>query len=47
VRAVHSGAVKIANFEVGGYVFAVESDPKLIIVRPVTAYPTPDYGEGD
>ena len=28
-------------------VFTFEDDPDLIIVRPVTAYPVPEYGEGD
>ncbi len=28
-------------------VFAFEDDPDLIIVAPVTAYPVPEYGEGD
>jgi hypothetical protein len=28
-------------------VFALEDDPGLVIVRPVTAYPTPEYGDGD
>jgi uncharacterized DUF497 family protein len=26
-------------------VFSVEDDPELIIVRPVTAYPVPEYGD--
>jgi hypothetical protein len=28
-------------------VFTFEDDPDLIIVRPVTAFPVPEYGEGD
>jgi hypothetical protein len=28
-------------------VFVFEDDPDLIIVRPITAYPVPEYGEGD
>ena len=28
-------------------VFTFEDDPELIIVRPVTAFPVPEYGEGD
>ena len=26
-------------------VFTFEDDPELIIVRPITAYPVPEYGE--
>ena len=26
-------------------IFAFEQDPDLIIVRPITAYPTPEYGD--
>ena len=26
-------------------VFSVESDPDLVIVSPITAYPVPEYGE--
>ncbi len=26
-------------------VFAFEDDPKLVLVRPITAYPVPEYGE--
>jgi len=28
-------------------VFTFEDDPELIIVRPTTAYPAPEYGDGD
>lgn len=28
-------------------VFTFEDDPELIIVRPITAFPVPEYGEGD
>ncbi len=27
--------------------FNLEDDPDLIIVRPTTAYPAPEYGDGD
>ena len=26
-------------------IFAFEVDPDLVIVRPITAYPTPEYGD--
>jgi hypothetical protein len=28
-------------------IFRFEPDPDLVIVRPITAYPVPEYGEGD
>ncbi len=44
-----SGNPVIFGWTLGGkhiaVVFAYEDDPELIVVRPITAYPVPEYGD--
>ena len=43
-----SGNPIVFGWTLGGkhiaVVFIIEDDPELIIVRPITAYPVPEYG---
>lgn len=43
-----SGNPIVIGWTLGGkhiaVVFTIEDDPELIIVRPITAYPVPEYG---